>query len=491
LLAAICTLPWWHGLSFWAGAAFFVAGATVADMPQAALEMPPFAHFGILIAALQYGLAPWASNYYPSDAEYQIANFPRYFAYAGPALLTLALGWTGGLLGLCSGTTAAPRNHSNRGLLLELDVLLWGGLAVSGFGADFAGGGLAFLVVLLGSLRYVGAIGWMILAQPGWKWRLTAVVVYEVMNANRSGMFHDFILWGLSLVGVYVFLRRLRATVLLCWLAALAVFVFFLQDAKWEIRQAVWSGEEMTIFGQQVELTPWARRGVSVLCVADSACKLVTGGYSEESLAYVIARFNQGWIIDCVLQHVPANEPYAHGETITSALEASLLPRVLAPNKLLAGGRENMERFAGRTMGEETSMNLGFAGEMYANFGYRGGIVGCGIYGLILGLLFRWIAVRARTSPLWWAIAAYAGHWALKAETDIGSVMNYISKGAVVISAVTLALPAFRAELWGRAVEGRGRMSAIKGQAVGAGARSRGSGSEPASVNGPRENSKG
>jgi len=98
---------------------------------------------------------------------------------------------------------------------------------------------------------------------------------------------------------------------------------------------------------------------------------------------------------------------------------------------------------------EETSMNLGFAGEMYANFGYRGGIVGCGIYGLILGLLFRWIAIRARTSPLWWAIAAYAGHWALKAETDIGSVMNYVTKGGIVIFAVTLVLPALRAELRG------------------------------------------
>jgi hypothetical protein len=33
-------------------------------------------------------------------------------------------------------------------------------------------------------------------------------------------------------------------------------------------------------------------------------------------------------------------------------------------------------------------MNLGFAGEMYANFGLWGGVLGCGVYSLVLGLFF-------------------------------------------------------------------------------------------------------
>ena len=114
-----------------------------------------------------------------------------------------------------------------------------------------------------------------------------------------------------------------------------------------------------------------------------------------------------------------------------------------------------MQRFADYTPFEDTSMNLGFAGEMYANFGYSGGIVGCGIYALILGLLFRWVTVRAQTSPLWWAIAAYVGHWALKAETDIGAVLNYLVKAAVVVFVVVMCLPALRAELAGRALPTR------------------------------------
>ncbi|MEI7939558.1 MAG: hypothetical protein WCK27_22980 [Verrucomicrobiota bacterium] len=454
LLTAICSYPWWHEVSPWASIAFFVTGATIADLPQATLAMAPFPHFGILIATLQYGLAPLASYYYAPEEEYRIGNFARYFAYAGPAILALALGWIVSILGLRSGATAVPRRRSNPRLLLELDLLLWGGMAVSYFAEGFGGGGLAFLLVLLGGLRFVGAIGWMILAQPGWKWRVAVAVAYELMGANRSGMFHDFILWGLSLMGVYVFLRRFRGSVLLAWMAVLAAFVFFLQDAKWQIRQTTWGGEgAVTVFGQRVQMSPWTRPLVSVLCVADSASKLVVGGYSDESLDYSINRFNQGWIIDLVLQRVPDTVPYARGETVLRALEASLLPRFLAPNKLLAGGKDNMERFAGRTLGEETSMNLGFAGELYANFGYWGGIVGCGIYALVLGLLFRWVAVRAGTSPLWWAVAAYVGHWALKAESDVGSIMNYVTKGSVVVLALIFCMPALRAEL--RGVSGR------------------------------------
>jgi Ca2+/Na+ antiporter len=465
LLAAICTYPWWHGVSPWAGAAFFVAAAAVADMPRAALEMAPFPHFAILIAALQYGLAPLASHYYTSDTEYQIASFTRYFAYGGPVLLAVALGWTVSFLGLSPGTTASPRQQNNPSLARELDWLLWGGMLFNYFGSGFGGGGLAFVVVLLGNLRYLGAIGWMILAKPGWKGRVMAVLAYEVISANRSGMFHDFILWALSLLGVYMVVRRLKVTAFIAWLAAVVAFVFFLQDAKWEIRQATWfGGNQVTVFGRPVALSPWTRPFVSVLCVADSACKLFIGGYTEESLDYSITRFNQGWIIDCVLQRVPHSEPFARGETIFRALEASFLPRVLAPNKLQAGGRENMERFAGRTLTEETSMNLGFAGEMYANFGYLGGVVGCGIYALVLGLLCRWIATRARISPSWWAIAAYAGHWALKAETDVGSVMNYVTKASLIVFAVTLCLPALRAELRGQRSEGRGQRSERRGQ---------------------------
>jgi len=189
---------------------------------------------------------------------------------------------------------------------------------------------------------------------------------------------------------------------------------------------------------------------VGGLCLLQSATKAFTDGYGDDALGDMVQRFNQGWIIDRVLHHVPAEEPYASGETIVSALVASALPRIVMPGKHEIGGRAFMERFAGYPIREGTSMNLGFAGEMYANFGYWGGIAGCGIYALVLGLALRWVCLRARQSALWWAVAIYAAHWAFKAETDIGAVLNYLVKAALVVYLVARCLPAFRAALAGR-----------------------------------------
>ena len=269
-------------------------------------------------------------------------------------------------------------------------------------------------------------------------------------------MFHSLILWLLSLLAVYLFMRRPSLGLTWIWLAILALGVLIIQDVKYQVRQAVWEGTEtVSVFGHEVGISSWNRPIIGGLCIAQGAVRILSGEISEESFSDMIMRYNQGWIIDRVMRRVPSEEPYARGETLKSALKAALLPRVLAPNKQMAGGKAFMQRFAGYTPFEDTSMNIGFAGEMYANFGYWGGIMGCGVYALLLGLCYRWVAIRAQTSPLWWALAVYVGHWAFKAEADIGAVLNYLTKAALVAFLVVMCLPALRAELIGRPLAAR------------------------------------
>jgi hypothetical protein len=276
-------------------------------------------------------------------------------------------------------------------------------------------------------------------------------------------MFHDLILWSLSLLAMYVFLRQVKRVVFVSVLTVLVFGVFSLQDAKWTLREGIWEGGEIIVFGKPMSYSEWTRPFVAGLCLIDSATKFFTGGYSDESIANAVTRFNQGWIIDRVMHHVPSEEPYARGETLWWALRASLLPRVLAPDKLRSDGKVNMERFAGHVMTGGTSMNLGFAGEMYANFGLWGGVIGCGLYALILGLFFRWAAVLAEKSAYWWTIAVFCGHWAFKAETDIGSVLNYVTKSVVLIIVVVWFMPSLRQELLGRRSRASGRRAERRG----------------------------
>ncbi|HEY3854631.1 MAG TPA: hypothetical protein VGO67_09580 [Verrucomicrobiae bacterium] len=453
-VAAAATYSWWHGVSPWLGFTIALVAGTATDMIWAAREIVPLPHIALLIASLQYGLAPWASNFYPSlYAEYQINDLPEYFDYAGPVLAAMTLGFLLSGMGLRLKHSDSERQYLNPGLLRELDFLLWGGVVFSLF-FSHAQGSLAFVMVLLGCLRYIGAIGWMIVAAPGWKWRVGVLLLFEIYNASSSGMFHDLILWSLSLLAIYVFLRHVKRLVFVSALVGLVAAIFFLQDAKWTLRDAIWNeSNEIVLFGKPMTFSPWTRPFVSAFCLVDSCTKFFSGGYSEESIANSVTRFNQGWIIDRVMHHMPSEEPFARGETIWGALRAAALPRFLAPDKLVVNGRVNMERFAGHDMVGDTTMNIGFGGEMYANFGLWGGVIGCGCYALVLGLFFRWAAVLAQKSPFWWAIAVFCGHWAFKAETDIGGVLNYVVKSVILVFFVTLLMPALRNELLGKSTE--------------------------------------
>ncbi len=447
-IAALASTPLWHDFSPWAGVVSALLAMAMLHMGYCCGSVVALPHLAIIVCLAQYGLAPWGAYYYPANnPAYSIADFAHYFSYAGPALVAIALGWTASWLGL-----RPPGRRSSEGrlapvLVRELDCLLWGGIALKlAFGSAQLGG-LAFVVLLVANLRFLAAIGLMLLGAPGWQWRAAAVFVLEVSGSVESVMFHELVLWALGFFAAYLTIRRPRMSVFLISMLLVCGGVFFLHDAKWQFRQGT---VQVSLFGMQIPVSKWNTPLVGALCVVQSATKAFTGGYDPESVGDMVLRFNQGWIIDRVLNHVPAKEPYASGETVISAFEASLLPRVLAPNKQFAGGKVFMQRFADYTPAENTSMNVGFAGEMYANFGYWGGIVGCGLYALALGLVFRWVALRARTSPLWWAVLLYIGHWALKAESDIGAVLNYLVKAAIVAGLAVMCLPAVRAELAGR-----------------------------------------
>ncbi len=312
LIMAAITYPWWQGVTIWLGFTIALVAATAADMIWAAREMVPLPHIAILIAALQYGLAPWASNFYPSIyPDYQINDLAEYFAYAGPVLAAITVGFIVSGMGLRMKSSRPHRSEASPQLLHELDWLLWGGMAVGIFGAGVTGS-LAFVVVLLATLRFVGVIGWMIVAAPGWKWRVAVLLLYEMYGASSSGMFHDLILWSLSLLAIYVFLRHVKRLVFVSVLASLVVGVFFLQDAKWTLREGLWTeGGEVIVFGEPMTFTEWTRPFASVVCLVDSATKFFTGGYSDESIHKSVTRFNQGSIIDRVMHHVPSEEPYA------------------------------------------------------------------------------------------------------------------------------------------------------------------------------------
>lgn len=445
------TAPWWIDISLWIGVFPALTVATGFHFVFAARRIPPIPHIGIVICCLQYGLAPWLAYYYPPDDvmtdRYGISDYGLYFSYVGPLAVAFALGWLLPLLGYGGTVLAPPLDPELRGRVVsELDLIFWVGMGATLLANYWYAGSLAFFLLLLGNLRFVGAIGHMILGTRGWIWRIAVLLLLETYAAVGSGMFHSLLLWGAAIGAFYACFRRVSRTVLFSAGIAGILLLFALQHTKWKIRQATWFGASRTVlvFDQEIELTPFSQPLVGALCITEGMWRTLKWDWDRDFVSGTVLRYNQGWIINKVLHHVPEVEPYARGETLWTGVTSSLLPRFLAPGKHISGGKIPMLRFTGLSLGEETSMNLGFGGEMYANFGLWGGVLACGLYALVLGMAFLFVALRARVSVLWWFFVPYVGHWALKAESGIPDVMNFMVKSSLVLLAVVVVSPGLR-----------------------------------------------
>jgi hypothetical protein len=445
-LTAMILWPYYGHISAWVGAALFIVGVTVVHLRYASRYVIPFPHIALLIAALQYVLAAWISDSYPSsNAMFNIGSrLPEYLPFGTLVLLACAAGWGVGFVGMRvpqRRTVVAARSE----FLWALDGLLIFGLFNVLICRLIQGTSFSFLFVLLASLRYVGVLGRMVYHAPGWAWRLTLVMAAEIVASTNTGGFHELLLWVAWSGALWIYLHTPSwRTILVCGATALLLMPS-LHAAKWALRDHLWGHT----YGLNAKSnSSLGRVSFWLSSLAGNFRDAAAGNLDADATGDMIVRYNQGWIVNCVMQHVPNREPYACGATLKDAFIACLLPRVIYSDKAITGGRLNMQKFAGIQLTEETSMNLGYAGEMYANFGYWGGIIGCGFYCLSLGLLFRAACIRAFASPMWWAIMPFIFFTGLKAEDDIVGVLNWSSKACLLLAGMCLAFPPLRQALF-------------------------------------------
>jgi len=440
--------PWYQHVSYWVGAVLLLMVMTACHMVFSSRLIVPFPHIAILIAGLQYVVAAWLSFYFPSgSAAYDIGlELPGYLAFGSGVTIAVVFGWAAALYG--ANGRPCPTVQSSPRLLTELDGLFWFGL-LCGVGARFIPSpSLAFLLLLCANLRYVGSLGRMLVNGPGWQWRVGLTLTLELLLATKEGMFHALLLWSVSAFAVYLYRFRPRPGVVFAYICLGLLLLPAFQEAKWRLRERTW---DVDLLESPVQSTD---SGGGLLTVtfdwlwylAEGFYEAATLDMESQFLSDTIVRYNQGWIVNRVMSQVPSEEPYAKGETLVTAAKAALLPRVVAPQKYSAGGKVHMARFAGIEM-QGASMNLGYGGEFYANFGYYGAIAGCFIYAALLGLAFRWVARRSLRSPLWWVFLPYVGSVAFKAEEGIAEVVNWVVKASLIAAAVYLLSPALRAAL--------------------------------------------
>ena len=279
---------------------------------------------------------------------------------------------------------------------------------------------LEFPVYLFSNVKYIGLI---YLLFSDWladkKLPLLIAFYLTFMSSLHSAMFHDLLLWS-AFVGMYAaYLVNPSMKRKVAMIVIAVSFVGIIQVAKDEYR---------ILLREQV-----GSDYVSTFITAVDNELLQDRVFSDDNIERLVIRFNQGWIISRIMQRVPSVMPYADGDTIITAIKASILPRVLFADKPIAGGRVNYEKYTGFHLESNTSMGISLLGEAYINFGVGGAWVFMLVFGLLTSLVIRILFQYTRKYPTLWLWLPLVFLHFVKAETELLVQLNFLTKSIVLI----------------------------------------------------------
>jgi hypothetical protein len=405
-----------YGQSAYVGLLILViSGVTVYELVKRMDQGLPLMQVTALLAVLQWIVGPWLS--YNIDVDFSTyfmrVDSNTYFSYAFPGTAAFAVGL------LSVGASVRQQN-----LLSAVDqsqffqfgiTLTIIGLA-GGLGVKLLPSGLVFVCYLISQLRYVAALYFIFSRHPlRWPFAVASVVPLFTGSAE-SGMFHDLLLWmGILVCYAYAMKTRKRWISVAALIGGLFV-VFTIQGIKGSYREKVWYDQEGSLVDEIRDF--WTRPNAMT---------------DEATISNTIVRMNQGWIIAAIMQNVPSSEPYAMGDTLKDAAVAALVPRLVSEDKTTAGGQKNYRRFTGLPLADTTSMGLSLLGEAYANVGPKIGVFLMLLFGGLMSFCYWSTLVWSVKHPTFYFWIPVIFCQTIKAETDLVTVLNHITKGSVVV----------------------------------------------------------
>lgn len=419
-------------VTLWPALGIGFTALTVGHLCMTARRFVAFPDLIASAACLQWIIAPWLSEAYPPNLPMFRMLLPatEYLRYALPATVALWVGLHLPASRRLSKTWEMPEvEQLTPRVRHTLDLIIVVGLAADA-SVDYAPIEWAFLAYLISSLRFVGALGWMVTRTPGWPWRVGLVMVHLTAVQSTGGLFYLVVHWGGYFLLVYAFMKRWR------WQMAVALFVgllglSLLQTVKPTFRNSL---AEQKISGPVESFT----RLTSLMWDRVKAGEIVN---PEADPGDSLVRFNQGWIIARIMTNVPSKQPYARGQTVFDAAVFSIVPRFLFPTKREGASRQLFTLYTGTELSVGTRMGLGIIGEFYANFGLWGGVAATFAYGCLIGWVFLLFAHRAQRNPLWWAAASTVLLPSVEPGFNLEDILNHVTKAAIVLIVLWKLLP--------------------------------------------------
>ncbi len=376
----------------------------------------------ILIGSLQWIIGPILTyHFYPNDQFYYMAVEEEvYMNFVVPATTAFSFGL---YFPIWAKRTDENVHLIRIGKILEKNknidlILIFIGVA-SAIVENFVPHSIKFLFYLFSGARFVGLYFLLISDRPRKNIIMILLIGWLALTALNDAMFHEFLLWIFFFLVISSFINKPSIRRKSIYFLILLILGIVIQTVKHEFRQLLneGSGQSTAIFTDLVQ------------------DKFVESNYfiSDANLSAMVTRVNQGWIIARIMNHTPKYENFADGETITEAIKATFMPRILFPGKISAGGRTYFERFTGKKISDNTSMGLSLMGEAYANYGIFGGIVFMYFIGLFYNYFLFFIFRYAEKTPSIILFIPLIFLQVIKAETDFSVILNHLFKATIAV----------------------------------------------------------
>lgn len=376
-----------------------------------------FREWGLLLYCINYLISP-SITYQLEESQviYPMKiDASSYFSYALPGFLCLLLGMfiipTKIFRIQLSEIKQSIQNNEK-----FLITLFWICITLKIFQGIFPGE-LNFLVYLISSLRFIAAFALIALYRRHWT-KVAVVLLLELSQGFLEGMYHDALMWLIFFIIFYLFALKPSFQVKMAGFLGFVVLILFIQAVKVAYRNEVWSGQEEA----SIDL-------VQKVGAQRAESEILLG---TENLLNTLNRGNQAWIFASTVDNMDQSQDFQGMSNVNLYLEAALLPRILAPDKLRSGNKEIFNRFSGHTINENTSMGLGIFADGYIAYGTWGVY----IFGLALGLLFsltfkiieRWTNHSAFYVLMMLPLLNYA----IRPDCELQTTINHLSKGLIL-----------------------------------------------------------
>lgn len=376
-----------------------------------------FREWALLLYAMNYLVAPAITYNLPdNDVQYEMKILSdQYFELAIPGFLCFFIGMFVFKTKIfkIDFTQVNLSASVNEKFLIQLTLL---GTILNLINI-FIQGELNFIIYLFAILRFVGAFALFSLNKKNWIW-VFVVLIIELTRAFLGGLYHDALMWVVFFTLFFVYAHKPSFQTKIIGFIALAFLVLFVQAIKVTYRNEVWQGNQDASL-ETVFIVGSKQANSNVLIGTDN-------------LLSTLNRGNQAWIFASTVENMDKNKNFQGLTNVNKYLEAAILPRFLAPNKIQSGDKEIFNIFSGHEINEGTSMGLGIFADGYIAFGTWGVYLFGFVFGLIFSLTFKLVDRWTKVSPFYVLLLLPLLNYAVRPDCELQTTINHLFKGILL-----------------------------------------------------------